>query len=177
MFAKENDPEGKYPKLKGQAGEVKHLSKALAHVFDMYKDAGNIIHSQISLMIKKFVQMDDILDAHSPHLYPKIPLPQAVAFENAGFDELALATSIANHYMLTDPKPLFSITIKCHYIIHIAVGARYLNPRLAMCYSGEDYMHHMKRMVTMSVRGTKPVDVCKKMGDKIANAMHQEMRE
>ena len=112
------------------------------------------------------------------HIFTRKSLyPKQLHSKMLALTQLALATSIANHYMFTDPKPLFSITIKCHYIIHIAVGAKYLNPRLAMCYSGEDYMHHMKRMVTMSVRGTKPVDVCKKMGDKIANAMHQEMRE
>ena len=129
----------------------------------------------VSLMMKKLITMDYMLDAHAPHIHPKLPLPQAIAFETAAFDALALLTAVADHYMRVDPKPLFNITIKAHYLVHIAVNARYLNPRLAMCYSGEDYMHHMKRCVAMAIRGTKATLVGKKMSDKQRHAWHQEM--
>ena len=70
--------------------------------------------------------------------------------------------------MRIEPKPLFNVTIKAHYIIHIAVTAKFLNPRLAMCYSGEDYMHHMKRLVQSSVRGTKRLRFTRKCVTKYA---------
>lgn len=174
MFSNENDPEKKQPKLKGRAGEVKHLGKALLHVFQMHRRPGFIPHASIVLMLQKFIRMDDILDAHAPHLHPKLPTAAATEFEQCGFDACALLTQLADHYMRIEPKPLFNVTIKAHYIIHIAVTAKFLNPRLAMCYSGEDYMHHMKRLVQSSVRGTKATEVNKKMCDKVRYAMHFE---
>ena len=121
--------------------------------------------------------MDAILDAHPPALYPKLPRDAAAEFEACAFDSLALATAVANHYMVIDPKRLFNVTIKCHYIAHIGERAKYINPRLAMCYSGEDWMHHMKRLVQSSVRGKPPKDVNKKMCDKICHAMHMKLTD
>ena len=118
--------------------------------------------------------MYDILDAHPSHLFPKLPTLVAAEFEACAFDGLALVTSVADHFMHVDPKPLFNVTIKCHYILHIAVTAKYCNPRLAMCYSGEDYMHHMKILVQSYVRGTAPTEVKQKLCDKIRHAFHLE---
>ena len=69
MFSNGNDPEKKKPKLKGRAGEVKHLGKALLHVFRLHRRPGFILHASIILMLQKFIRMDDILDAHAPHLH------------------------------------------------------------------------------------------------------------
>ena len=175
MFSKANDPEGAFPRLKGRAGEVKHLSKALLFVFDNNKDPDSQIHAMISLLMRRFIAMDDILDAYPPHVYPKLPLEEAAAFENAGFEALACLTHVADHFMRVEPLQLFNITIKAHYIVHIAVNAKFLNPRMAMCYGNEDYMHHMKRLVSMSIRGTKASDASKKISDKIRHAWHQQM--
>jgi len=175
MFSQANDPEGKQPQLKGTAGEIKHLSKALLHVFKAYKVRGHATYGQIALLMKKWIRMDDILDAHPPHIFPRLPMDEANEFELLGFDSCALLTSIATFYMVDEPKPLFNLIIKTHMLIHCAVQARYLNPRLAICYGGEDYMKHMKRMVAMSVRGTNAAQISKKLVDKDRAASHIEM--
>ena len=176
MFSTDNDPELSQPKLKGQAGEIKHLSKALLSVFKAHKTRGFVIHGQIALMMKKWIEMDDMLDAHPAHLFPKLPAAKAGEFETLAFDSLALLTSIADFYTKPpDPKALFNITIKAHYIGHCGLMARFVNPRLAICYGGEDYMKHMKRLVAATIRGTTASQISKKMCDKIRHAMHVEM--
>ena len=176
MFGVENDPEVAQPRLKGQAGELKHLTKALLHVWEGHRGT-SVVHQQISLLLKKFIVLDGILDEHPAHVYPKLPQAAANDFETAGFSAAALLNAIADHYMRVDPKPLFNLTIKAHYFIHIAIQARFVNPRLAICYGGEDYMHHMKRMVQSCCRATTAQNIGKKMLDKIRLAMHVEMRE
>ena len=77
--------DARYPKLKGQAGEIKRLTKALLAVFQEHMpsavdDAERIVHKQIALMLKKCAQADDILDNHSPHLHPRLPVGAAADF-------------------------------------------------------------------------------------------------
>lgn len=175
MFSVENDPERKQPQLKGTSGEIKRLSKALLHVFKAHKRRGFATHAEIGLMLKKWIEMDDILDEHPGHIFPKLPPTVADTFENLAFDSLALLTSVAGHYMRVDPKPLFNVTVKAHMLAHCGIHARFLNPRLAICYGGEDYMKHMKRAVFMASRGTKANNIGKKMADKVVLAMHCEM--
>ena len=74
-----------------------------------------------------------------------------------------------------EPKPLFNVTIKAHYILHIAMLSARLNPRLSMCYAGEDYMKHMKRIVKAVVNGTKAADVGNRLTDRILLALHYEL--
>ena len=49
---------------------------------------------------------------------------------------------------------LFNFTIKFHYLAHIAFYSRYFNPRLAWCYSGEDFMQKVKRIVAACAPAT-----------------------
>ena len=174
-----------FPQLKGQAGEIKRLSGGLLAVWDRFceKDDGHdnfIVHQQIKLMIQWFITLDSILDRHPPQEFPALPAREANEFEQKCFEVLAVIKFINRHYA-THPviipgkavaKPLFNVTIKCHYLTHIAKGAQYINPRLGICYSGEDYMHHCKKLVQSAVRGNTTVRCGKKLCEKIRQAMH-----
>jgi hypothetical protein len=176
MFSVANDPEGKYPKLKGQAGEIKHLGPALLFVFRANHRQGFLQDIQTFLMLEKFCRLDAILDDHPSTVFPRLPLAAAAEFERVAFEAASLQNALAAYYSgPPDPKPLFNITIKSHYMVHIAVMAKFSNPRISMCYGGEDYMKHMKQLVAASIRGMKAADVSKKLADKQAAAMHIEM--
>ena len=55
--------------------------------------------------------------------------------------------------MTVKPKALFNTTIKSHTMAHIAADARHVNPRISICYAGEDYMKVIRRMVSTSIQG------------------------
>ena len=148
-----------YPYLKGQAAEIKRLVPALLEVWENLSGVPRehprfIIHKQIALMLKKFKRMDEILDQHPPVDYPKLPEAAARNFQNDCFDVLQVIQYVHGYFITnfvlipnTNPavaKPLFNITFKCHSIMHIAKASEFLNPRLAICYAGEDYMKHIK---------------------------------
>ena len=183
MFgSSDSDTLDSYPKLKGTAGEIKRLTKGLHSVFITYRfsdkpanPAKYIAHKQIGLMISKFGELDDILDQHPAHMYPRLPAASADAFTTLAFESMGLLTAVANYYISTELLQLFNATIKCHMMLHGAINARFMNPRLAICYGGEDYMHHMKRVVGASIRGTNVGAISGKMTSKIRSAMHLEM--
>ena len=55
--------------------------------------------------------------------------------------------------MSVKPRALFNTTIKSHTMAHIAADARHVNPRISICYAGEDYMKVIRRMVSTSIQG------------------------
>ena len=157
-----------FPHLKGQAGEIKRLSGGLLAVWDRFCENDDcrvnfIVHQQIKLMIQWFITLDSILDRHPPQESPALPAREANEFEQKCFEVLAVIKFINRHYA-THPviipgksvaKPFFNVTIKCHSLTHIAKSAQYINPRLGICYSGEDYMHQCKKLVQSAVRVTQ----------------------
>ena len=171
------DPDEGYPKLKGRAAEIKHLSKGLLACWDHYRvqDPANrkyVPHLQNSLLIKKVIRMDDALYEHPPHVFPRLPDDVAQSLSTNIFDFLTILTYLADHYSTGHPLPLFSITIKCHYLMHIGIQCMWMNPRLAICYAGEYYMNYMKKAVMTTVRGNNAVQVSVKLCKKLAQWMH-----
>ena len=71
------------------------------------------------------------------------------------FDLMALDTALAN-YFHPRGQMLFHFTIKCHYLLHIAMKAREINPRLGWCYQGEDWMQKAKHLLQACQKGNKP---------------------
>ena len=131
-------------------------------------------------MLRWFLALDKILDDHDPQIYPKLPHTSATEFETKCFEVLAIIKYV-NQYYATNfvlipgksmAKPLFNITIKCHSLTHIARSAAYMNPRLSICYSGEDYMRHTKKLVQSAITGNTTVRCGRKLTEKMRLAMH-----
>ena len=60
----------------------------------------------------------------------------------------------------------FNITIKSYDLAHIALRAHGLNPTLAWCYVGEDFMQQMKKLAKTCVQGNHTHDVPFKLVEK-----------
>ncbi len=136
-----------FPKLKGKAAEIRHLGKPLRDVFTM---------------------MEDILDEHQQEYC--LPADAHQCFFDAVFAFLAILTALGNWYH-GQGVLLFNFTIKCHYLVHIAYYSKYYNPRAAWCYSGEDFMQTIRKLVASCQRGTPPYLVCSKTLRKYASGL------
>ena len=138
--------------------------------------------NKISMMMRWFISLDKLLDDHPPQEYPKMQTVAATEFADKCFQVLAIIKYINGHYAehfaiipgTANAKPLFNITIKCHSLTHIARNAEYMNPRLSICYDGEDYMKHMKQSIQSSIRGNTTVRCGRKLCEKIRLAIHTE---
>ena len=74
--------------------------------------------------------------------------------------------------MTVEPVQLFNVTIKAHCMVHIALTAGVPNPKLSICYGGEDYMGRMEKIVIAFVCGTKGSLVGTKVLDRLFLAWH-----
>jgi hypothetical protein len=152
--------EGEFPKLKGKAAEVRHLGPALLQVFRANCDNTQRSHRQCLMALQYSVRMEQLVDENaSVYVWPAAV---AEEFASAAHNLLALQTALAQHY---HPQGvlLFSTTIKSHYLLHVAMLSRHLNPRLAWCYAGEDLMHRVRVLVSAAQRGTGPALVPSKV--------------
>ena len=166
MFCDPSKPQDAYPYLKGEAAEVKHILGGLHEVWKNHSaaavermEAGNPripVYGQIRLLLQFLHNMESVLDAHNPVMFPKLPDAAIREFQMNGNNAHTLITSIAHHYREVESLMLFNTTIKTHYLKHIILRAAYQNPRMGMCYMFEDYMQHMKRMIARCCKVAGP---------------------
>ena len=173
MFINPAEPYDHYPMLKGRAAEVRHLAGAILFAWEQIMSTGDAIHKLVRLGLRRSWRIVTLLDEYPRE--PKLPPVAAAEFEDCVFVFLGAFTALAQHYMtlpIGQRLKLFNITIKAHYLAHAGLLAKYQNPRLGWCYSGEDYMKHMKLVTAASSRGNKPWDVTDKVLERIARGLH-----
>lgn len=68
-----------FPLLKGKAAELRHLLKPMLRVCEAFLDAGDRIHQQIVMALRKLIVLEDILTAHRDAY--KLPADVASLFE------------------------------------------------------------------------------------------------
>jgi hypothetical protein len=169
MCCSVSDPTASAPQLKGRAAEICALTPALHDAFNRFMDQNDDHHKKIRLCLKYSRNLDQIIHDHKDD----DALPPAVAqkFKKLVFNMLTLYNDI-NQYASSIGRRLFNITIKCHYLCHIGIGAAYLNPRLGWCYKGEDMMHKAKILAASCVKARSMYTVIFKMMDKYLFGLH-----
>ena len=105
--------------------------------------------------------MNDLID-ENPSTNYKFNDEDFAKFQNMTWVYLRLYGALAKTYM-EQGKLLFDITIKCHYLAHVMLQSRWLNPRLSWTFAGEDFMHIMKVLAQACVKGVESSQVAAKM--------------
>ena len=113
--------------------------------------------------------MEDILDdtADEYNLRPDL----ALRFMQAALQYCQVQSRLANW----NGWPCFKVTMKHHYILHIASRAQWVHPRLGWCFMAEDYMCRIRELVHSIVAGTPPDLVPKINAKQMVRAMHYQM--
>jgi hypothetical protein len=160
---------GKYPKLKGKAGEIKHFTPVLLRVWEEGMNVTDPMQVSIKVALESSAGMDAILDDHPTD--PALPHAKAVEFLRLAVEHVQVVASLANY----NDMFVFNITLKCHYMIHAAILARHYNPRLGWCFMGEDFMKRVKNVAASCTRGMGAKMVTRKMLIKITRALHYSL--
>ena len=169
MFVRQND----FPLLKGKAAEVRNLLKPMLDVCSKFLDPTDRIHQTMNIALQKLIQIEDILKEHRA-VYV---FPDAVAklFKKSCTDFVGLNAVLRRHFegvvRAGHPVLLFHVTIKYHYILHIADIAQYMNPRLGWCYQGESLMYATRKLVQSSCHGVPAHMIADKVLKKYAQAL------
>ena len=143
---------GDFPCLKGKGAEIKHFAAALHHTCSTLMDEGDEIHMQVKFLLLLVATMEAILDEHRD-CYILPPLAQE-QFEKCTQVFYQLNTALRGH--LGSEQMLFHHTIKQHYVLHLGLISRYINPGFGLCYKGEDMVHRVRNIVRSNYHGAAP---------------------
>ena len=158
----------KLPRLTVRGAQAKRLIPVLAHIVRTHKLEGNQQHLNILLALENSAEIDEILDRNSKEY--KLPDAEADTLIRNGFEFCQMVTSLVQYYHANE-KNYFHMTIKTHWFLHFCLVARYINPTLGSCYSGEDYMKVIKRLIVSSAASTGPEKACIKAMDKYVRGL------
>ena len=160
---------GQFPRLKGRGAEVRGLGRPLLHVFRILMDASSMQQRQMRLALEFLAKLEDLLDQHTPNIW-RWPAAASAAFLDATIKFLACQTALGGHFH-GQGVLLFHCTIKSHIAIHLARMTKYLNPKLAWCYAGEDMMGKVRSLVHGATASSPPELVVSKVLDKYMRAL------
>ena len=169
------------PKLKGRAAEVRAIGPALLHAWGKRAgttDAaaalgltiGGLEYKQINAALNCCNEMERVLDDCKGHI--KLDTDDYDNFSKFGFNFLVFFNALGHKFSEVYGKKLFNVTVKCHYLAHALLQAKWINPRLGWCYGGEDFMFHTRRLMASCCRGNKPAKAVSKFARHYRIAMH-----
>ena len=146
-----DDGDDEFPKLKGRASQIRHLAPSLLYTYEIFMDVTQLVQRQVVICLKRSITMEDILDEHEDAF--KLSREKAALFLEASYDYLQVISALRHHFK---GVRLFHITIKSHYLQHIALSAAWLNPRLSWRYMGEDFVGIVRNLIQTCQSGTPP---------------------
>ena len=161
-----------YPKLRGKAAEVKYFCRPLHYAWTKYMNENLLVHRQLALYLKLNCELEELLIVHKDKF--ALPGDDAARFQSICNSMLLLLSQIAEHF-LTDR--LFNLTQKAHYIQHIALLSRFLNPRCTWCFQGEDMQKRMSTLAKSCVQGQRPGQCLTKMMLRYRLGLHLVFQE
>ena len=169
------NPQNKYPKLKGRASEVRHLGGALLEVWERFMDRGGgeagTLHKKVRLGLRMSVCIENVLTRCKHHY--KLEGDDLSEYEKAIWGFLSVQNSLA-HDMVRAKKKLFNVTIKSHCLGHSALRAGFINPVLEWCYGGESMMHTTKTLAASCVARSPPSGMYEKFWIKYRCGVHMK---
>ena len=146
MFMRRN----KTHKLRGKAAEIKYFGVVLLWVWNKYMNQALAIHRQISLMLQMNLRMETILTLCRDCTV--LTDGYAEEFKQCAFDMAQLNSQVSEHFLEDEEANLFVVTTKLHMVMHCALLAKHINPRLVWCFSGEDMMKHGQILASSCVK-------------------------
>ena len=126
-----------------------------------YPTCKDVVHRQIEGLLSTSHAMNALIDEYPSKEVTMTPMDYE-KFKDMTWTYLKLYSALAKHFM-TRGLLLFDLTVKSHYLAHVMLQARWLNPRLSWTFAGEDLMHTMKILAQSCVKGTKSPNVASKM--------------
>jgi hypothetical protein len=170
-FCDPGAPRRDFPVLKGKAAENRcflPVAEALCREFNTGspRDGARL---QCAVEFGKFYR---VLGASGRHM-------TAAAAEEARaaiFAAMNFYQRLCAHATTVQGCRLFNITNKAHFLLHIALRVRELNPELTWAYQFEDLVGRVKRVAMACCSGTRPTRIPLSFMEKYRRVLHVALR-
>jgi hypothetical protein len=156
------------PKLKGRAAEIRHLGKALLHVFEMFSDNRKTLHKRVRATLKLNIKLEEQLDSNLDWNYKGTEYND---FKKTAHEFLC-GYNACRASAAQEGLDLFSITIKSHMLMHSVLRSTWIHPKLCWCFGGEAFMKVIKQLHASCTSGMAIHNVTVKSAGKFLVALH-----
>ncbi|CAE6972711.1 ANK3 [Symbiodinium natans] len=168
MFVDKQKPHQSPPFLEIKGAEGKHLLPALAKVCqEGLLDEKIPCEREMSRALRamdKLVQLWDMSDMFLSH---------NDFVKNLEFaSEFLQAYEALSQWAQEHEKLLFHTVMKHHMLMHLARGAKHLNPRSHWCFKSEDFVGRVAALTHSVSMGVKSTNLCKKVAPKYRILLH-----
>jgi hypothetical protein len=154
MFHKQRN----FAVLRGRAAELRAFGRPLLWAFTKFMDAANVQHQWIARALEASNRMEDIYSDEQYKQSFKLPAALAAELNQCCVDYCRNIAGL-RRWCRSQNLLLFKVTTKLHFLREICMLAGFIHPRLAACWSGEDLMHHMQRLIQSTLAGTSTRNV------------------
>lgn len=161
--------QGRFPKMRGKAAEVRHLAQPISALWKHFMNDAILLHRQIDLLLRLNAGFEILLDDHRDCF--ALPLEAATKLADMAFSMMQLCVQLAENFV-EQGIPLFDLTVKAHFVMHIAMQSGHINPRLTWCFRGEDMMRKVQELLQSSVRGNNGAMAFGKMISRYRLGLH-----
>lgn len=167
MFVPEiKSPHANWPSLSTKAGESKHLLGPLLEVQkELY--TGSILDKRKIAAMKCMLHFVNLLD-EADVVLSELEADRAI---NLALEFLGHYSSL-NAWAIEEERKLFHIVPKFHMFHHLALGARYLNPRIHWTFKSEDYVGRISKLAASIAMGVKSTNLSHKLCLKYRHMLH-----
>ena len=137
------------PKLKSKAIETRDLAKPLLALWKKFGFEG-VHFEKVTRALEKSIECDEILSRHKRDW--TLPANELIRFQDAMWDFVQLQDELSVAAGQRGLK-LFNVTIKSHYLCHIALQCEHMSASQTWCYMPEDFMARMKKIASTCLVG------------------------
>jgi len=130
-------------------------------------------HEQILAALRACVRMDVIVADNRDWA---LPAYVSTEYEDLAFVYAGLVCRLGGHYEVLHYR-LFDTTIRLHYLVHAALMAKHLHPRLSWCYQAEHFMLYVRTLCKSCIPGSSMPLVHNKMVRQHCQGKHMDMAE
>ena len=171
MFCNPDKPRAAFPVLSAHAAETASLLPLLAQVCsDM--SSGSPRDEQRLACALRLMQVEEVLRTSGTILSDA----QHMRLVDAMFAAMQHYTNLAA-MAAANSQLLFNVVNKHHYLLHLAMQAKHLNPRLAWCYCMEDLVGKVQRVAAKSTDALSQTKLPKKVFQKWRVAVRVAMQK
>ena len=144
---------------------MRSLARPLLTLWGRYMSDMVPVHKKIHVLLKLNCRLEELLDLHK-YSY-RFPPEDAANFRDSMNGFLLLQSQLSQHFADHDPQ-LFRLTEKSHFLQHLAMEAKFVNPRLIWCFSGEDFQRKVQTLT--------PGQASAKMAARYRIALHMQFQ-
>lgn len=163
-----------YPKLKVKANEAALSLPAFKAIWEKRMNGSEQSHIWVKLALEATCNMDRILRDSNEQW--KLSIPESNKLWQAAIQFTVCNSALEKHFAKENRCLFKHNTFKHHWLLHCCKMAAFVSPRHVWCYSGEDFMRKMKKLMQSCLAGRAALSSQRRFMERYVLALTFELK-